>query len=96
MTESQLWSGEDTDTNQRLRVNPSHAMTEGDVSAGGAPGGWADEPPYAPASQRPGFVARRRASCHCGRVKYSLGRERPLASKYCHCRGCQVLHGKRA
>lgn len=24
-------------------------------------------------------------SCHCGRVQYQLGRERPLASKICHC-----------
>lgn len=77
----------------RTYEDAGHAMTEGQDAAGGAGGGWADEPPYAPASQRPGFVARRRASCHCGRVKYSLGRERPLASKFCHCRGCQVLHG---
>lgn len=33
------------------------------------------------------------ASCHCGRVKYQLGREKPLASKICHCGTCQVLHG---
>jgi len=32
-------------------------------------------------------------SCHCGRVRYQLGRERPLASKICHCGTCQVLHG---
>lgn len=32
--------------------------------------------------------------CHCGNVQYQLKRERPLAAKYCHCRACQVLHGK--
>lgn len=87
-------SGNEATTPTRTYGDAGHAMTEGQDAAGGAGGGWADKPPYAPASQRPGFVARRRASCHCGRVKYSLGRERPLASKFCHCRGCQVLHGK--
>ncbi|KAB8233403.1 GFA family protein [Aspergillus alliaceus] len=31
--------------------------------------------------------------CQCGQVEYKLNREKPLKSKYCHCRGCQVLHG---
>lgn len=57
---------------------------------------WENEPPYKPPSQRPDFTAQHRGSCHCGRVKYSLSRDRPLASKYCHCRDCQVLHGKPA
>jgi hypothetical protein len=34
------------------------------------------------------------AMCHCGRVQYQIKSERPVAAKYCHCRGCQVLHGK--
>lgn len=57
---------------------------------------WESQPPYKPASQRPDFVAEHRGSCHCGRVEYSLSRDRPLSSKYCHCRDCQVLHGKAA
>ena len=40
-----------------------------------------------------GFKALYEASCHCGRVKYQLGREKPLDAKYCHCTTCQVLHG---
>lgn len=39
------------------------------------------------------FTARWRGGCHCGRVQYELGRERPLKSKYCHCTTCQRLHG---
>lgn len=39
------------------------------------------------------FEARWQGGCHCGRVRYELSRERPLASKYCHCTTCQRLHG---
>lgn len=39
------------------------------------------------------FDVKWRGNCHCGRVKYQLSRERPLASKYCHCTTCQRLHG---
>lgn len=31
-------------------------------------------------------------ACHCGRVQYTLSRETPLASKYCHCTDCQRMH----
>lgn len=31
--------------------------------------------------------------CHCQRVQYCIYREKPLDSKYCHCRECQALHG---
>lgn len=34
-----------------------------------------------------------RGRCHCGNIRYSLRREMPLNAKYCHCRGCQVMHG---
>jgi hypothetical protein len=54
---------------------------------------WESQPPYKPASQRPNFTTKHRGSCHCGRVEYLLSRDRPLSSKYCHCRDCQVLHG---
>lgn len=50
-------------------------------------------PPY---SQRPldefGEI-KWRAHCQCGRISYSLRRQRPLNAKFCHCRGCQVMHG---
>ncbi|KAL7953199.1 Mss4-like protein [Trichoderma compactum] len=32
-------------------------------------------------------------ACHCGRVKYWLSKDKPLASKYCHCGDCKVIHG---
>lgn len=54
---------------------------------------WQKQPPYRPISQDPGFAAKHTGSCHCGRVRYSLSRDRPLSSKYCHCRDCQALHG---
>lgn len=34
-------------------------------------------------------------SCHCGRVQYTISREKPLASKYCHCTDCQRMHAVR-
>lgn len=34
-----------------------------------------------------------RAHCQCGKVSYKLRRDRPLKAKFCHCRGCQVMHG---
>lgn len=39
------------------------------------------------------FPVKWEGGCHCGRVRYQLKRERPLASKYCHCTTCQRLHG---
>ena len=32
------------------------------------------------------------ASCYCGRVRYQV-RGEPESAKFCHCRGCQQLHG---
>jgi hypothetical protein len=50
-------------------------------------------PPY---SQQPidefGEV-KWRAYCQCGKISYALRRQRPLNAKFCHCRGCQVMHG---
>lgn len=39
------------------------------------------------------FPVKWRGKCHCGAVQYQLSREKPLASKYCHCTTCQRLHG---
>lgn len=50
-------------------------------------------PPYQ-AADPAAFDKKLQGSCHCGRVKYWLSREQPLNAKFCHCRGCQVLHGK--
>lgn len=70
---------------------------------------WQHRPPYLPPSSydnndslsssssppfsRPSFDTKLRAHCHCGRVSYRLSRDAPLASKYCHCTDCQVMHG---
>lgn len=39
------------------------------------------------------FEAKWKGKCHCGAVQYELSREKPLASKYCHCTTCQRMHG---
>ena len=54
---------------------------------------WKFYPPYKVHDDDSNFKALYDGSCHCGRVKYQLSREKPLASKYCHCNTCQVLHG---
>lgn len=51
-------------------------------------------PPYLSPLERDSFSIKLTASCHCGRVKYHLCEDEPLDSKFCHCRGCQVIHGK--
>lgn len=38
------------------------------------------------------FVARYRARCHCGAVRYEL-RADPVDAKLCHCNDCRILHG---
>ena len=38
------------------------------------------------------FVARYRARCHCGAVRYEVSAD-PVDAKICHCRTCQALHG---
>ena len=52
-------------------------------------------PPYAladPAS-KPFRRVYYTGSCFCEKVKFEICREHPLDAKYCHCKGCQVLHG---
>lgn len=51
---------------------------------------WETDHPY----QKPDadFKSAWEGACHCGRVRYSLSREKPLASKYCHCTDCQRMH----
>lgn len=62
--------------------------TEGELNQ------WKHRPPYKVHDNNANFNARYEASCHCGKVKYQLSREKPLDSKYCHCTTCQKLHGK--
>lgn len=55
---------------------------------------WKSKPPYRTAGANEEFEKKWTATCHCARVKYWLSRDKPLASKYCHCIDCQSLHGE--
>ncbi|PHH86763.1 hypothetical protein CDD83_9793 [Cordyceps sp. RAO-2017] len=53
---------------------------------------WDSLPPYR--KPDPGaFDKKLRGACHCGSVVYWLSRDKPLASKFCHCADCRALHG---
>lgn len=54
---------------------------------------WKFKEPYKVHEKDSKFKALYDGECHCGRVKYQLGREKPLNAKFCHCTTCQVLHG---
>ena len=51
---------------------------------------WQSHPPYV--SSAKDFIARYKASCFCGSVTFEVCDE-PVDAKYCHCNGCQKLHG---
>lgn len=54
---------------------------------------WKHRPPYlVPPDDEFGPV-KWRGKCQCGQITYKLNREKPLNAKFCHCRGCQVMHG---
>lgn len=48
-------------------------------------------PDYAPL-ENTGFVAKYKASCFCGAVRYEVSAD-PLDAKICNCQACQKLHG---
>ena len=54
---------------------------------------WKHREPYKIHDDDSKFPAKWTGGCHCGKVQYQLSRDRPLASKYCHCTTCQRLHG---
>ncbi|GKT92169.1 LOW QUALITY PROTEIN: glutathione-dependent formaldehyde-activating [Colletotrichum tofieldiae] len=56
---------------------------------------WKTQAPYVPpAKPTPtATTSRRRSAARCGQVSYWLQRDKPLASKYCHCKDCQKMHG---
>ncbi|KAK9770418.1 hypothetical protein AB5N19_11447 [Seiridium cardinale] len=56
-------------------------------------GEWRNQPPYRTSEENEHFEKKHTAECNCGRIKYWLSRDKPLASKYCHCTDCQSLHG---
>lgn len=54
---------------------------------------WKHKAPYRVHGDNEKFDVKWEGKCHCGKVKYQLSREKPLAAKYCHCTTCQRLHG---
>lgn len=54
---------------------------------------WKHREPYRIHDKQEDFPVKWEGKCHCGKVTYQLSREKPLASKYCHCTTCQRLHG---
>jgi hypothetical protein len=54
---------------------------------------WKHREPYKIHGDDEGFDVKWKGKCHCGKVQYQLSREKPLASKFCHCTTCQRLHG---
>lgn len=54
---------------------------------------WKSREPYRIHDKDENFDVKWEGECHCGKVKYQLSRDKPLASKYCHCTTCQRLHG---
>ncbi|KAL8933203.1 MAG: hypothetical protein Q9216_006471 [Gyalolechia sp. 2 TL-2023] len=67
--------------------NGDMGSTEGELNA------WKHRAPYRVHDQAEDFKVRYEGSCHCGKVKYQLSREKPLDAKYCHCTTCQKIHG---
>lgn len=54
---------------------------------------WKHRPPYQIQSPDEFGEAKWSGSCQCGQVTYKIRQEKPLIAKYCHCHGCQVMHG---
>ena len=54
---------------------------------------WKFRAPYKVHENDPNFHVRYEGSCHCGKIKYQLSREKPLDAKFCHCTTCQKIHG---
>jgi len=71
----------------RVLVHPFHNSARMSMDE------WKKKAPYRIHESDEHFNARYEGSCHCGRVKYQLSREKPLDAKYCHCTTCQVIHG---
>lgn len=55
---------------------------------------WKYRAPYKVHENDKNFSVRYEGSCHCGKVKYQLSRDKPLDAKFCHCTTCQKIHGK--
>lgn len=74
-----------TNPDVRSTVHGEETVKEEDIA-------WRTAHPYVKPSDDDDFKTEWEGSCHCGSVKYLLGREKPLSSKYCHCVDCQRMH----
>lgn len=76
-----------TDPEVRSTIHGEETIKEGEIT-------WRTADPYRKPSDDDdaNFKAEWEGSCHCGSIKYLLGREKPLSSKYCHCVDCQRMH----
>ncbi|KAJ5182435.1 hypothetical protein N7492_000051 [Penicillium capsulatum] len=54
---------------------------------------WKHRPPYHIQSPHERGPVQWTGYCQCRRISYTLDRKQPLNAKFCHCRGCQVMHG---
>lgn len=72
-------------------MSPADTQDQGTSTSGISE--WKKRAPYKVHDKDSGFEVKYEANCHCGKVKYELGREKPLDSKLCHCTTCQVQHG---
>ncbi|KAL0477280.1 ydiJ [Acrasis kona] len=52
---------------------------------------WREQQPYA-RKQGESFDVKYTGSCYCGAVKFKASSD-PVDAKFCHCTGCQSLHG---
>lgn len=80
-----MMSTSPTNPEVRSTVNGEETVKEEDIA-------WRTAHPYVKPSDNDDFKTEWEGSCHCGSVKYLLGREKPLSSKYCHCVVCQRMH----
>lgn len=83
----------------KSKNGPVESLHEPHVSANED---WQHRPPYVRPEKRESsasddksgqFTKRIQGTCHCEKVRYWLSRDKPLASKYCHCSDCQTMHG---
>ena len=83
---------EDKDGNKRSHGDEPHQYQAGS-STDRPEDQWKERPPYRVHDKSTPFDVKWTGKCHCGAVQYQLSREKPLASKYCHCTTCQRMHG---
>ncbi|KAK7999189.1 hypothetical protein PG991_014864 [Apiospora marii] len=84
-------NGTNHESKGRHDTTTTHADEEAEKQKDGCE--WRDQPPYRTEGSNEHATKHHEAQCNCGRIKYWLSREKPLASKYCHCTDCQSLHG---